>query len=36
MRWNFRGYRLRFTLQLLSCKVCPPELSQLKGSVQPL
>jgi hypothetical protein len=34
IRWNFREYRFRFTLQFLSLQSVPSELSQFKGSVQ--
>jgi hypothetical protein len=33
IRWNFREYRFRFTLQFLSLQSVPSELSQFKGSV---
>src|SRR5260370_5596020 len=34
IRWNFREYRFRFTLQPFPCKVCPSRLSHFKGAVQ--
>src|SRR5258708_4278262 len=33
IRWNFREYRFRFTLQPFPCKVCPSWLSHFKGAV---
>jgi len=33
IRWNFREYRFRFTLQPFPCKVCPSRLSHFKGAV---